>query len=142
LKSVLNERRINMNVYSVTVKNRLGKKYGGKKVHVVKNEQEAVRYSIMPGQDVQLSKQEDRVLLWSLKLEVEEPGAQAPIPIEIDSPGSYRVTVFQSDAKGKWTLEFNAPENLTASDDPPVNITIGREELPKLFDSAAKFFKR
>ncbi|MDQ1350755.1 MAG: hypothetical protein QG657_1057 [Acidobacteriota bacterium] len=105
-----------MNLYSVTIKNRLGRKFGEGKVNIVKNEQEGVRYSILPGQDVQVSKQEDRVLLWSIKLEVEKPVPGEVIPIVIDSQGSYRVAVSQDDVKGKWTLEFNAPGKPAATE--------------------------
>lgn len=105
-----------MNLYSVTIKNRLGRRFGERKVHVVKNEQEGVRYSILPGQDVQLSRLDDRVPLWSIKLEVQDPVPREAIPIMIDSPGNYRVTLFQVDAKGKWTLEFKAPRKPAAAE--------------------------
>ncbi len=132
-----------MNLYSVTVKNRLGRRYGAGKVNVVKNEQEGVRYSILPGQDVQVSRLDDRVLLWSLKLEVEDPITRAAIPILIDSPGNYRVTVFQVDAKGKWKLEFKTPGKPAASEAThgalPFNVTIGRSKLQEGFSKICRF---
>lgn len=133
-----------MNLYSVTIKNRLGKKFGQNKLNIIKNEEDGMQYSILPGQDVQVSKHNDRFLLWSIKLEISPMDCQTEIPIKIQSSGNYRVTIFQENPQGKWTLEFEAPENVTTGalyNDPSVNITIGQEEATSLV-KARNFFRK
>jgi hypothetical protein len=138
-----------MNLYSVTIKNRLGLKFGKRKVNITKNEQEGMRYSVLPGQDVQVSRMEDRYLLSNIKLEVEEPRVGIPIPLTIESPGDYKITLRQMDTKNRciWVISFDTPGETEGeipgqvSDDPPVNITVGQEEPRRRFGTFASLLK-
>lgn len=131
-------------VLRVTVKNRLGMKFGSQHLEIVENEESGSSQRIGPRDDAHLPTGK-RKALQSVDIETGKMMRQTalppipPIPITIESPVDCHVAVKQVSGQNKWRLEFKAirsAKDVVAKDgdedtDPDkVNVTLGSDEPP------------
>ena len=132
-------------VLHVTVKNRLGIRYGNQDVNIKQNEERAASHTIVPGEDALLPDGEKLSSIECIELDTGAVTHQTAVsvrpvvPISIDSTGDYRVAVTRTAGQNKWKLEFSASQTaqtVVAKDtsgggDPDkVNVTLGGDEPP------------
>ena len=134
---------------TVTVKNKLGKKFGSRKIQVDTraNEETTSSLTILPRGEKRVypinpeaRQPVDPVSLKldSIEIEVLEAGNEIVIPIGIDSTDDLNVEVSLVSDENKWTIIFNPP--IIPGDlpiipgvkggDSNVNVTLGQDEPP------------
>lgn len=128
----------------VTVKNKLGKKYGNRHVDIRENEERAAGQSIGPEDKADFPTGKEHVPLKSIEIETGKMMRQVaistlpPIPITIESSVDCSVDIKQGTGQNKWRLEFNAAQiaqtakGVVSKDGDPdkVNVTVGGDEPP------------
>jgi len=148
----------------VTICNKLGAKYGGRKIAILKNKiangaEESAGETIHPWQSRELPLESEPEEIKDLEIQVLGPppnlndGAEPPqpIPLIIQSPHEYSVQVVEKPAENKWQLIFSEPDGdqpeqssyrkMAEGDDddePKVNVTVGLGEPPHLIKSSFK----
>ncbi len=132
----------------VTIKNRLGRKYGAQHVDIRENEERAAGQSVRPGADAHLPTGKKETLR-SVEIETGRLMRQValpalpPIPITIESPFDCSVAITQVSGQNKWKLEFGEVKPFqtvsakdtgeggdTGGDITKVNVTLGGDEPP------------
>jgi hypothetical protein len=124
-------------ILGVIVKNKLGWTFGNRGITVRENDLDTAAHSVSPGAHVPVPSTDEQVPLRSLDIQALDPvraAAESKIPIRIDSPGDYDISLKQDAAASKWRLEFKTRVGrLSESKDeggPPVNVSVGQDEPP------------
>ena len=128
----------------VTVKNKLGKKYGNRHVAIKENEDSTASQSVEPDGAADFPTGKEHVPLRSIEIETGRITRQAAIPtvpsipITIESPVDCTVDIKQGTGQNKWRLEFKTAQiaqtarDVVSKDGDPdkVNVTVGGDEPP------------
>jgi len=130
----------------VTVKNKLGKKYGNRHVDIRENEESVAGQTVGPDNEADFPTGKEHVPLRSIEIETGRITRQAAIPtvpsipITIESPVDCTVDIKQGTGQNKWRLEFKTAQIAQTAkgvvskdgdgDPDKVNVTVGGDEPP------------
>ena len=121
---------------TVTVKNKLGKKFGSRKIQVDTraNEETTSSLTILPwGEKMVHPIDPVPPKLDSIEIEALEEGNEIPIPIGITPTDDLNVEVDKVTGEDKWILTFTPPIIPTKTNgESNVNVTLGQDEPPNI----------